>query len=145
MPRSKTCLTDVNVWIALATERHEHHAAAREWFLSLDEEGAAFCRVTQMGFVRLLGNRAVMSQDVLNPLDAWERYTHLRRDWRVTFASEPAGMEQMWVDFMRSGLPGRSWTDAYLAAFAAGHQYTLVSFDRGFGRWKDLRFRPLAP
>ncbi len=39
----------------------------------------------------------------------------------------------------------RSWTDAYLAAFAIGHSYTLVSFDRGFGRWRDLRFQLLAP
>jgi len=32
-----------------------------------------------------------------------------------------------------------------LAAFAIGHGYALVSFDRDFARWKDLRFRRLLP
>ena len=143
MLKSKTCLTDVNVWIALAAERHEHHPAARDWFGSLDEEEAVFCRVTQMSFLRLLTSPAVMREDVLNPQDAWERYKHLRRDWRVTFAAEPAGIEQNWIDLMTAAKSVRSWTDAYLAAFALGHGYTLVSFDRGFCRWKTLRFNPL--
>jgi hypothetical protein len=65
MPRSKTCLTDANVWLALAAERHQHHAAARDWFLALGEEQAAFCRVTQMSFLRLLTNRTVMGEDVV--------------------------------------------------------------------------------
>lgn len=144
MLRSKTCLADVNVWIALAVERHEHHAAARDWFHSREEEGAAFCRVTQMGFLRLLTNRATMGEDVVNPLEAWGRYRQLRRDWRVAFAAEPAGVEPAWVDFMKSGSPGRSWTDAYLAAFATGHGYTLASFDRGFRRWGHLRLEILS-
>ena len=144
MPRSKTCLTDVNVWVALAAERHEHHSRARAWFYSLGEEEAVFCRVTQMGFLRLLTSRAVMGEDALDPLDAWQRYRYLRLDWRVSFSSEPAGLEQAWVDLMATGRGARSWTDAYLAAFAMGHGYTLVSFDQGFSRWKNLSFRLLS-
>ena len=143
MLRSKTCLTDVNVWIALATERHEHHAPARDWFFSLEEEGAAFCRVTQMSFLRLLTNSAVMGEDVLTPPEAWRRYQDLRRDWRVSFAAEPAGVEAGWIHLMSATPAPRSWTDAYLAAFAIGHGYALVSFDRNFARWKELRFRQL--
>jgi toxin-antitoxin system PIN domain toxin len=143
MLRSKTCLADVNVWLALAVERHEHHPVARRWFLSRGEEGATFCRVTQMGFLRLLTNRTAMGEEVLDPLEAWEGYQQLRRDWRVGFAAEPAGMEAAWLELMKSGAPARSWTDAYLAAFAASHGYTLTSFDRGFRRWESLRLELL--
>ena len=97
-----------------------------------------------MGFLRLLTNRAAMGEDVLNPREAWERYRQLRRDRRVTYAAEPAGIETAWLDFMKSGAPGRSWTDAYLAALATGHGFTLISFDR-FGRWEALRLQLLSP
>ena len=144
MLRSKTCLPDVNVWLALAAEHHEHHSTAREWFLSLGEEGAVFCRVTQMGFLRLLTSPAVMGEDVLTPMEAWRRYKYLRSDWRFGFAGEPAGIEQTWID-LAGVTRTANWTDAYLAAFAIGHSYTLASFDRGFSRWDSLRFALLAP
>lgn len=140
MLRSKTCLTDVNVWLAVATERHEHHGVARAWLFSLGEEGAAFCRITQMGFLRLLTSPAAMGQDAVGAMEAWRHYTSLRNDWRVTFASEPAGLEQVWMALLRAAPGARFWTDAYLAAFAIAHGYTLVSFDQGFRRWANLRF-----
>ena len=145
MLRSKICLADVNVWIALATERHEYHASARQWFSSLEDEGVAFCRITQMGLLRLLTNQTVMANEVLDPRRAWDSYKSLRRDWRVTFAQEPDGMEEAWIDLMRKPHAGASWTDAYLAALALGHAYTLVSFDRGFERWRQLPFQLLVP
>ena len=51
-----TYLLDVNVWIALAAERHTHHRVARYWFSNLQDEKLAFCRLTQLGFLRLLTN-----------------------------------------------------------------------------------------
>jgi uncharacterized protein len=102
MSRSKTFLVDANVWLALATERHEHHTAARKWFTSLGEEEAAFCRITQMTLLRLLTSPAVMAEEVVKPREAWELYRKLRRDWRVTFSAEPAGLEGLWVDLMSS-------------------------------------------
>jgi uncharacterized protein len=144
MPRSKTFLVDANVWLALATERHEHHTAARKWFTSLREEEAAFCRITQMTLLRLLTSRAVMAEEVVKPREAWELYRKLRRDWRVTFSAEPAGLEGLWVDLMNHPNAGVSWTDAYLAAFAVGHSFTLATFDRGFRRWTQLVLLLLA-
>lgn len=37
------CLPDVNVWIALVSDRHEHHAIARSWFDSVIGP-VLFCR-----------------------------------------------------------------------------------------------------
>jgi hypothetical protein len=42
-----TCLPDVNVWIALAAERHIHHRAARHWFNNLGDEKLVFCRMAE--------------------------------------------------------------------------------------------------
>jgi predicted nucleic acid-binding protein len=62
-----TYLPDVNVRIALAAERHKHHSMARQWFIGLRDADLAFCRVTQMGFLRLLTNAHVMQKEVLTP------------------------------------------------------------------------------
>ena len=37
-----------------------------------------------------------------------------------------------------------SWTDAYLAAFAKQCDYEMVTFDRGFQRWRELMLTVLT-
>jgi predicted nucleic acid-binding protein len=54
-------LPDVNIWIALAAEGHVHHVPARE-FTSQPDGSVAFCRITQMGLLRLLTNSNVMGR-----------------------------------------------------------------------------------
>lgn len=83
-------LPDVNVWIAAVSDRHEHHAVARQWFDS-NSTRVCFCRVTQMAFIRLLTNPKVMGDDVLVPAEAIAVYCQLLADERVCFdgASEP--------------------------------------------------------
>ena len=141
---SKICLTDVNTWLALLAEGHLHHRVAREWFLSLGERQAVFCRVSQMGLLRLLTQPAVMNKGTMSPEQAWKTYQTLRQDSRVAFAGEPTGLESTWMRLMNESGSGRAWTDAYLAAFALGHQYTLASFDRGFQKWKELSFHLIS-
>jgi toxin-antitoxin system PIN domain toxin len=75
-----TYLPDVNVWIALAAERHIHHRAARHWFNNIHDETLVFCRITQMGFLRLLTNKHVMQEDAMNPDGAWKAYRLLRQE-----------------------------------------------------------------
>ncbi len=70
------CLPDVNVWIAIAADRHEHHATARQWFDSVSAP-VCFCRVTQMAFLRLLTNPKVMGEDILRPVEAIGIYRQL--------------------------------------------------------------------
>src|SRR5579859_3518467 len=53
-------LPDVNVRIALAAEGHVHHLPARDWFTAQSNASVAFCRITQMGLLRLLTNSKVM-------------------------------------------------------------------------------------
>jgi predicted nucleic acid-binding protein len=43
------------------------------------------------------------------------------------------------------GVGPSSWTDAYLAAFAESHSYSLVTFDTAFERWPALNLTLLPP
>jgi toxin-antitoxin system PIN domain toxin len=139
MPTSKITLPDINIWVALASDRHVHHRRAGEWFQAADEASVAFCRVTQMGFLRLLTNGRVMGNDVLSQRQAWSVYEQFAHDQRVIFAVEPPNIEPVWKRLTQSAfaLTGL-WTDAYLAAFALLHNFRVVSFDKGFEKIAGL-------
>jgi hypothetical protein len=139
MPTSKITLPDINVWIALASDRHVHHSLSREWFTAESASGVAFCRVTQMGFMRLLTNAYVMGDDVLNQQQAWVVYEHFARDPRILFALEPPEIEPLWKKLTQSTSAAAGlWTDAYIAALAFLHNFQVVSFDKGFRKIAGL-------
>jgi toxin-antitoxin system PIN domain toxin len=131
-------MPDENVWIALASNKHEHHSIAHEWIDSVTGE-ICFCRITQMGLLRLLTNSRVMEDDVLKPPDAVRAYEEFLSDSRVRFVAEPGGVGKAWFAFMNApGVGASSWTDAYLAAFAVEMGFRLVTLDRGMRRWNGL-------
>jgi len=126
-----TYLPDVNVWIALASEKHVHHTAAKQWFAGLTEEKLVFCRVTQLGFLRLLTNHHVMKDEVIDPEGAWQVYRTFRADRRIGFANEPIALGEFWQDFTVGTMVSPNlWTDAYLCALAKAIGSTLVTFDK---------------
>jgi toxin-antitoxin system PIN domain toxin len=130
----KSYFPDVNVWIALAYEGHQHHTSATAWFARLNGEAVYFCRFTQLGLLRLLTHPSVMREDVRNQTEAWQTYDSFLRDERVSFHAE-ADPEQIESSLRRLTANSRSlsqqWPDAYLAAFARAGGLTLVTFDRG--------------
>jgi toxin-antitoxin system PIN domain toxin len=132
-------LPDVNIWIALTSDRHIHHPVATEWFRSIDADTIAFCRVTELGFLRLLTNAHVMGRDVLSPGHAWRTYDAWRTDDRVVFLSEQANFTEHWRR-LGSQITGgaNAWTDAYLATFAAHVDLTVVTLDRQFSHFGEV-------
>ena len=130
----KSYCPDVNVWIALAYDGHEHHQAAVAWFARLHGEAVYFCRLTQLGLLRLLTIQSVMQADVRTQAEAWRIYESFLQDAHVFFQSEPDA-EQVNAVFRRltsgAGALSQQWSDAYLAAFARVAGLTLVTFDRG--------------
>jgi toxin-antitoxin system PIN domain toxin len=138
MPKSKTFLPDVNVWVALTSDRHIHNRIAANWFDGLGDGQTVFCRVTQMGLLRLLTNSRVMGVDVVSASSAWKVYQALAADSRVYFSAEPPGLEHAWHALTRSLAAGQGfWTDTYLQAFAQLRDLSVVTFDRGFQRFKN--------
>ena len=135
MPVSNGWLPDANVWLALCSDRHEHHQVAADWF-SAAHELIWFCRVTQMTLLRLLTNKIVMGTDLLRPGEAIDVYRRLLNDSRIRFADEPVGAEGEWLALMEvPEANGSVWTDAWLAAFSIVHGSRLISFDAGTRRW----------
>ncbi len=138
-------LPDINVWIALVYDGHEHHGAARVWFEENEAAEARFCRVTQLGLLRLLTLSAVMGEDAVGQRDAWGVYDSLVSDPRVSFCGEPGGLEPVWRGLtLASRRRPKQWTDAYLAAFAAAANLRLATFDRALARSVPGRVLPLA-
>ena len=139
-----TYLPDLNVWVALTVGGHIHHASATTWLSNCREDTIAFCRVTQMGFLRLLTNSQIMAGDALSPAAAWRALDAYLADTRFGMAPEPSKLEAYWrtVSKRPSGGPN-FWTDAYLAAFVAETGHTLVTFDKGFRQYKNLKFQIL--
>jgi len=134
-----TYLPDVNVWIALAAERHTLHRAARHWFSNLQDEKLAFCRLTQLGFLRLLTNKHVMLEEVMTPGEAWQAYRDLRLDRRIGYQAEPHELPETWQAFTEGPRTSPNlWTDAYLCAFAGAARLTLVTFDKRIPTSKDV-------
>lgn len=134
MPRSTTSLfPDINVWIALTYEGHVHHPVAAEWFKTLSPEATlAFCRFTQLGLLRLLTAKAVMSNDDRTQPQAWAAYDRWLSDPRVEFVDEPSEIEDRFRTLTRLRQPAtKDWADSYLAAFATVGHLTLVTFDQG--------------
>src|SRR5271165_2166888 len=131
MPISKIFLPDVNVWLALASRRHVHASVCGGWLNSIPSGEVVFCRVTQMGLLRLLTHESVMGSDVLSSRDAWRAYRTILADERIQFAPEPFSLEPDWRRMTSQDRPApKIWTGAYLAAFARAGGMQLVTLDR---------------
>ncbi len=126
-------LPDVNIWIALTSNRHVHHSVAKGWLQSIEEDQIAFCRISELGFLRLLTNAHVTGRDVLSPAQAWHVYDQWRTDDRVVFLAEVAEFSKHWRQ-LGERIAGDSsvWMDAYLGVFALQANATVVTLDRRF-------------
>jgi len=124
---------DMNVWLALATPEHIHAAIAKRWWEQ--ENGTiAFCRLSQLGFLRLMTTAAAMDGKPLTIAEAWRVYDRFYDDDRVTLISEPPEVEERF----REKAVGRTvspkvWADSWLLAFAQAAEGLLVTFDKALG------------
>ena len=138
-------LPDVNLWLALAFQGHVHHESARKWFELTPDASCAFCRLTQQGFLRLATNPKALPGEAVPMIDAWSMFDIFLSDSRVVFATEPPGLESLWrILTQRQSFSNKVWNDAYLAAFAQAGGLELVTFDRGFSQFKDLKLAVLS-
>jgi uncharacterized protein len=123
-------LADVGVWLGAVWGRHIHHPVTADWF-GKEADDILFCRVTQMGLLRLLTNPAIMGDDAVDRSQAWRTFDQLWADERVLWADEPAELDAVWRAISaRNDKSHKLWTDDYLAAFAQASDATLVTLDR---------------
>ena len=133
-------LCDVNVLLALATDRHAAHTAAVRWLDDVPAGGATICRIAQTGLLRLLNNPAVMREDVLDTTACWGLWRRFLEDERIHFIpTEPPSLDAAFERFTSGRMfTPKLWTDAYLAAYAQVSGLVLVTFDHGFRQFDSL-------
>ena len=140
-------LADVNVWLATLVQQHPHHQRAINWWrrkVLPDGQEVLFCRVTQLGLLRLLSNETVMGASRRTPREAWRDYDRLLAQGPIGYLHEPDDVDQVLRSHTLDESASASlWTDAYLAAFARAADVRLATFDRGFSRFSGLRLQLL--
>jgi len=138
MPRSTTSspFPDVNVWIALTYREHVHYPCANDWLKSVpDDMRLCFCRLTQIGFLRLLTTPAVMGHQVLTQAGAWKVYDEWLSSRQAEYVEEPPALDPIFRSLSQSNRPApKDWADSYLSAFAEASRLTLITFDQALSR-----------
>jgi uncharacterized protein len=137
-------LLDVNIWIALADEKHVNHKPAQEYWEKNGNTEFAFCRITMLAFLRIATNPKAVTHPKTHA-EIWENYEALMALPNIIFLPEPKNLDHHFrVLTAPESLVHRLWTDAYLAAFAIAGGHCLVSFDSDFNRFSGLKFLHLS-
>lgn len=125
---SDLLLLDVNVLLAIAWPNHQFHATAIA-ALSAGNRWAT-CALTQLGFIRLSSNPAVVAP-AKSPHAAAGLLERLVADsLHVYLDSLPAPASEKWREAFARVLGHQQVTDAYLLKLAAANGAVLVTFDR---------------
>ena len=121
-------LLDVNALVALAWPNHQFHASV---VARLDRQPTppwTTCALTQLGFVRLSSNPAVVGVR-RTPSQALALLAELVRDDRHSYLESLPALPEAAVHFRRL-LGHQQVTDAYLLAVAARNNAVLLTLDR---------------
>lgn len=135
---------DLNVWLALSDDSHEHSRDAWNWMNSLPGDARlVFSRYTQIGLLRLLVTPSVMGSATLALGKAWNIFDRWLEDPRIDFYPEPRNVDDA---FRRMTQPfatqkaSKAVGDCWLLACSMEINATLVTFDRAlyeFARKQD--------
>lgn len=135
-------LLDVNVVLGAHRDDHPQFEPARRWLdgLLLSRESFSVPDLVAGSFVRLATNRRIF----LVPTPADEAFAYLRtlRDQpaHLVLAPGPDHLDLFERLCRNSDATGDLAPDAQLAAIAVEHGAEIVSFDRDFARFADVRW-----
>ena len=120
------------MWLALSWGSHPNSSVAWDWYRTLRAEEVQFCRLTQIGLLRLLTTRGVMGNDCLTLRGAWKVYDQWLGDPKVELRREPADVDLVFrraaSRFANLAAP-KALGDCYLLALAQASGASLVTFD----------------
>jgi toxin-antitoxin system PIN domain toxin len=132
----KRSFPDVNVWVALAVKEHIHHKTAVAWWDEDESDQIGFCRLTQLGLLRLLTTASAMGDRPRTNREAWKIYDAFYEDGRVLMLPELPAIDVLFRGHSDAPRPSpKVWSDCYLAAHAAASKATLITFDRAFSNY----------
>jgi len=150
--RTTSYLPDINVWLALSWALHPHSRKAWQWLRSAtvvaeDPDLVLFCRITQLGLLRLLSTPAVMGGSAVTIGEAWKTYRRWLDHPGVDFFREPRDIDDLYeaatAPFSRQSAP-KVLGDCYLLALSEAAEATLVTFDAALAALARGRKRPVV-
>lgn len=139
-------IPDVNVVIPLFRTDHENHERAWAWWNASTERGEPFTApdVVWMGFVRVVtGQRSMKNPDTL--AHAWDFVDAMTsQPLYLRYVPGPHTLKNCQKASTTAKLTGSALTDAYIAACAMDYGATVVTFDRDFRKFDNLRVHELS-
>jgi toxin-antitoxin system PIN domain toxin len=137
-------ILDANVLLHAIDEQARSHDVARTWLDSAltGSEPVGFAWVVMLAFVRLSTHPSVFPA----PLDV-DRSVGVLGGWLAQPAAVVLEPTLRHLEILRgllgpAGTAGNLVNDAHLAALAVEHGAEIVTFDRDFGRFPGLKWRP---
>jgi uncharacterized protein len=137
-------VVDANVLLYAVDERADRHQTARKWLDSAltGEEAIAFAWVVVLAFLRLSTNphvfpRPLRVEQALDVVDAW-----LSAGNAVVVEPTSRHLGVLGGLLRDTGSAANLVNDAHLAALAAEHGATVVSYDANFARFPGVRWSP---
>jgi len=125
---SELLLLDVNVLLALAWPNHQFHAAATRRLESSSNRWAT-CALTELGFIRLSSNPAIVPA-AKSPAEAAALLAAMVRDpQHVYLSSLSAPSDEKSIQVYERIFGSKQVTDAYLLRLARQHHAKLTTFD----------------
>jgi uncharacterized protein len=135
-------LLDVNVVLAAHRDDHPHFEVARAWLdeLLVTRSPFGIPDLVAGSFLRIATNRRIFS--IPTPVAAAFEYLRSLRGQpaHTNLAPGPRHLELFERLCRDADASGDLISDAQLAAIAIEHACELVSFDRDFARFADLRW-----
>lgn len=134
---------DVNVLVYAHREDLPEHSDYRRLLerLANDEQPLGLPDLTLSGFVRVVSNRRIFSEPTAAN-EAWQAVDALLA---APAAMQLAAGRRHWGLFRQLAADvdarGNDIADAYLAAYSLENNATWLSADRGFARFRRLRWR----
>jgi hypothetical protein len=136
-------LLDVNVLLAAHRDDHPQHALVRPWFDDMRRGAEPFtvADATWASFIRLATNRRIFT--VPTPLDNAFAFLKSVRGQPQHVAVVPGERHlDIFERLCRSAdATGDLAADAYIAAIALEQDLEVITLDRDFARFAELRWR----
>jgi predicted nucleic acid-binding protein len=118
-------LLDVNALIAYGFRRHDFHDQVGSWIRSRKGDGFLTCSITELGFVRVLGNVRIYGRDVVRvrelllDLKSWSALP-------LEFIPDPNDLASL-PNWVKTPL---QVTDGHLVQLAKRNNAVLASLDK---------------
>jgi hypothetical protein len=140
-------LLDVNILVAAHRDDHPHHGLVDPWFARMlaDDEPFWVPDTVWSGFIRISTSRRIFT--VPTPIaDAFAFLQVVRaQPNHVDLTPTPKHFDLFEKLCRDADAVGNLAADAYLAALALEHGCVMISLDRDFARFSELRWqRPEA-